>query len=85
MSLTVVDSFEIVRAEEADEPFQAGSVSKAVAALVAVRLVDSGALELDGDGWFRPRGRSVRVLLGCFGSTEGGWAIGRVDAGRRHA
>ena len=43
MNLAVVDGFEIVRVEgPPDERFQAGSVSKAVAALTALRLVRRG-------------------------------------------
>jgi CubicO group peptidase (beta-lactamase class C family) len=49
VNLTVADKFEVVRAEEPDEPFTAGSVSKSVAAYAALRLVDSGALDLDQD------------------------------------
>jgi CubicO group peptidase (beta-lactamase class C family) len=49
MSVVAVDRFGVVHAEDADAPFQAGSVSKPVAAFVALRLVDSGVLELDED------------------------------------
>jgi CubicO group peptidase (beta-lactamase class C family) len=48
MNLAVVDGFEFVRMEgEPDEQFQAGSVSKPVAAFAVLRLVDEGLLELD--------------------------------------
>ena len=73
MNLAVVDGFEIVRVEgPADERFQAGSVSKAIAALVALRLAAVGALDLDADvngrltSWQLPDGDGVtpRHLLG---------------------
>jgi CubicO group peptidase (beta-lactamase class C family) len=47
VSLAVVDGFEVVRAEEPDEPFQAGSVSKSVAAYAALRLLAAA----DEQGW----------------------------------
>ena len=67
MNLTVVDEFEVVRAEGPNEPFQAGSVSKPVAAYAALRLVDSGALDLDQDvneqlvSWQLPEGDRVTL------------------------
>jgi CubicO group peptidase (beta-lactamase class C family) len=63
----VVDEFEVVRAEGPDEPFQAGSVSKSVAAFAVLRLVDSGALDLDQDvnerlvSWQLPDGEGVTL------------------------
>jgi CubicO group peptidase (beta-lactamase class C family) len=68
VKIAVVDGFEVVRTEgELDEPFQAGSVSKPVAAFTALRLVDSGALELDKDvndrlvSWQVPDGDGVTL------------------------
>ena len=50
-SLAVVEDFELAAAEASgatpDAIFQAGSVSKPLAALVALRLVESGVLDLD--------------------------------------
>ena len=67
MNLVLVDKLEVVRAKGPDEPFQAGSVSKSVAAFAALRLVDSGALELDQDvnerlvSWQLPDGEGVTL------------------------
>ena len=72
MNLAVLDGFEVVRTEgDPGAPFQAGSVSKPVAAYLALRLVDSGALELDQEvnerlvSWQLPDGGGVtlRALL----------------------
>ena len=77
MNLAVVDGFEIVRVEgPRDERFQAGSVSKAVAALTALRLVAVGAVELDADvndrltSWRLPDGKGV-TLRRLLGHTAG--------------
>ncbi len=77
MNLAVVDGFEIVRVEGSpDERFQAGSVSKAVAALTALRLVAAGAVELDADvtdrlaSWRLPDGEGV-TLRRLLGHTAG--------------
>jgi YD repeat-containing protein len=72
VNVALVDGHEIVRVEgDLDEPFQAGSVSKPVAALTVVRLADGGALALDWDvndqltSWRLPGGDGVtpRQLL----------------------
>jgi CubicO group peptidase (beta-lactamase class C family) len=69
VNLTVVEGGEIVRVEgDPDEQFQAGSISKPVAALTALRL---GAVDLDADvnaqlrSWQLPDGDGVtpRQLL----------------------
>jgi CubicO group peptidase (beta-lactamase class C family) len=50
VNVALVDGHEIVRVEgDLDEPFQAGSVSKPVAALTVIRLADSGTIALDWD------------------------------------
>ncbi len=65
--LAVVDGFELVRGDDPDEPFQAGSVSKAVAAFAALELVASGDLHLDEDvnerlvSWRLPGGDGVTL------------------------
>ena len=68
MNLAVVDGFEIVRVEgDPGRRFQAGSVSKPVAALTALRLVEAGTLGLDEDvndrlvSWRLPNGRGVTL------------------------
>jgi CubicO group peptidase (beta-lactamase class C family) len=68
LNLALADGFELVRADgEPDAPFQAGSVSKPVAAFVALRLVNSGLLELDQDvnerlvSWQLPDGAGVTL------------------------
>ncbi len=77
MNLAVVDGFEIVRVDgPPDERFQAGSVSKAVAALTALRLVAVGAVALDADvsdrlmSWLLPDGTGV-TLRRLLGHTAG--------------
>ena len=73
MNLTVVDEFEVVRAEGQNEPFPAGSVSKSVAAYAALRLVDCGGLDLDQDvsrSTFEQRDCARHRSL--YGSDEGG-------------
>jgi CubicO group peptidase (beta-lactamase class C family) len=70
-SLAVVDDFEIVHAEalgaRPDTLFQAGSISKPVAALTALRLVEAGVLDLDEDvndrlvEWRLPDGEGVTL------------------------
>jgi CubicO group peptidase (beta-lactamase class C family) len=45
----IVDGFELVSEPGTDMLLQAGSISKAIAALTALTLVESGELELDGD------------------------------------
>jgi CubicO group peptidase (beta-lactamase class C family) len=48
VNLAVVEGFEIVRVEgDPERSFQAGSVSKPVAALTTLRLVEKGDLALD--------------------------------------
>jgi len=66
VNVALVDGHEIVRVEgDLDEPFQAGSISKPVAALTVIRLADSGALALDWDvndqlsSWQLPGGDGV--------------------------
>jgi len=67
VNLVVADKFEVVRADGPDEPFNAGSVSKSVAAYTALRLVESGALDLDQDvnerlvSWRLPEGQGVTL------------------------
>jgi CubicO group peptidase (beta-lactamase class C family) len=77
VNLAVVDGFEIVRVEGVpDERFQAGSVSKTVAALTALRLVALGAVGLDADvnerltSWQLPDGEGV-TLRRLLGHTAG--------------
>ncbi|HST18329.1 MAG TPA: serine hydrolase domain-containing protein [Gaiellaceae bacterium] len=45
----IVAEFEVVSEAGTDMLLQAGSISKAIAALTALTLVESGALDLDGD------------------------------------
>lgn len=47
MNLAVVDGFDLVRADAPDVQFQAGSVSKPVAAFTALRLGEAGEVDLD--------------------------------------
>jgi CubicO group peptidase (beta-lactamase class C family) len=51
--VAVIDGYEVARVEASglspDAPLQAGSLSKPVAALVALRLVEQGVVELDRD------------------------------------
>jgi CubicO group peptidase (beta-lactamase class C family) len=67
VKIVVADKFEVVRAEGPDEPFMAGSVSKSVAAYGALRLVDTGALDLDQAvnerlvSWRLPDGEGVTL------------------------
>lgn len=77
MNLVAFDGFEIVRVEgEPEEPFQAGSISKPVAALLALRLVGAGVLDLDEDvnerlaSWELPQGDGV-TLRRLLGHTAG--------------
>ena len=53
LAVAVVEEFEVARVEcdgpAPDALLQAGSISKAVAALAALRLVEQGLLSLDGD------------------------------------
>lgn len=68
MNFAVAEAFELVRTEgDPDEPFQAGSLSKPVAAYAALRLVEAGELELDRDvneclvSWQLPDGEGVTL------------------------
>ncbi len=77
MNVAVVEAGEVVPVEgEPDERLQAGSISKAVAALTALRLVAVGALELDTDvngrleSWRVPDGEGV-TLRRLLGHTAG--------------
>lgn len=80
LALAVVDDFELVLttgSEGADNAlFQAGSVSKPVAALVALLLVEQGLLELDRDvnhrlARWRVPGDRVVTLRDLLGHTAG--------------
>jgi CubicO group peptidase (beta-lactamase class C family) len=74
IGIAVVDGFEVVRVDGAskDTLFQAGSISKAVTALVGLELVAAGRLNLDADvnatlrAWRLPGERAIamRDLLG---------------------
>jgi CubicO group peptidase (beta-lactamase class C family) len=68
VNLAVAEEFELVRVEgDADAQFQAGSVSKPVAYYTALRLVESGELELDQNvnerlvSWQLPDGDGVTL------------------------
>jgi CubicO group peptidase (beta-lactamase class C family) len=77
VNVAVVEAGEIVHVEgDPDERLQAGSVSKAIAALTALRLVAVGALDLDSDvnerleSWRLPDGEGV-TLRRLLGHTAG--------------
>lgn len=77
MNLALVDRDAIARVEgDPGHAFQAGSVSKPVAALTALRLVEDGTLELDRDvnellvSWRLPDGDGV-TLRRLLGHTAG--------------
>ena len=77
MNIAVVEGAEIVPVEgDPDERLQAGSISKAIAALTALRLVAVGALDLDADvnerleSWRLPDGEGV-TLRRLLGHTAG--------------
>lgn len=66
----IVDAFEVVSEPGTDMLLQAGSISKAIAALTALTLAESGALDLDEDvndrlrSWHVPgEGVTLRRLL----------------------
>ncbi len=77
MNVAVVDGSRIVPVDgDPDERLQAGSISKAIAALTALRLVAVGALDLDADvngrleSWQLPDGAGV-TLRRLLGHTAG--------------
>jgi CubicO group peptidase (beta-lactamase class C family) len=77
VNLAVFEGLEVVRIEgDLRERFPAGSLSKPVAALTALRLVSTGALELDQEvnaqlrSWQLPQGEGV-TLRRLLGHTAG--------------
>jgi len=77
MNIVVVEGSEIVPVEgDPNERLQAGSISKAISALTALRLVAVGALDLDADvngrleSWRLPEGDGV-TLRRLLGHTAG--------------
>jgi len=79
LSTAVVRDYEIVRVEPeglaADAVLQVGSISKPVAALAALTLVEGGTLDLDEDvnrtltSWQVPGKVTLRQLLSHTGGT----------------
>jgi CubicO group peptidase (beta-lactamase class C family) len=84
LSSAVIRDFEIVRVEsDLDDPvLQVGSISKAVAALVALTLVERGGVELDADvndrltSWQVAGKVTLRQLLSHTGGVDVDWFPG---------
>jgi CubicO group peptidase (beta-lactamase class C family) len=84
LTSAVIRDYEIVRVEsDLDDPvLQVGSISKAVAALVALALVERGALDLDAEvndrltSWQAPAKVTLRQLLSHTGGVDVDWFPG---------
>ena len=84
LTTAVIRDYEIIRVDSEldDAVLQVGSISKAVAALVALTLVDRGALDLDGNvneklrSWQVQGEVTLRQLLSHTGGVDVEWFPG---------